>query len=99
MSECCDDDFLRLANRIVARVGAEYKVCCVFYVVVMRGMVVIVGIVLIDVKEFELYDIMVVFFGVGMKFIFCDVVTAIERVSKDCFWNAYVYDSYVEVFV
>ena len=96
-SERRDDDSSRLANRIAARVGAEYKVRCASHAAATRGTAVIAGIVLTDVKELEPHDITVVSLGVGTKFIPCDVATAIEQASKDCLWNAHVHDSHAEV--
>ena len=96
-SERRDANSSRLANRIAARVGAEYKSRCKAHVIATRGTAVIAGIVMRDVNATEPDDIVALSLGVGTKFIPSEVAAAIDGANDTVVWDAHVRDSHAEV--
>lgn len=90
-------DSSTLANRIAARVGAEYRSRCSAHAAATRGTAVIAGIVAQNVNENEPRDLTVLSLGVGTKFVPGDVAAAIGNRADASLWDAHVHDSHAEV--
>ena len=96
-SERRGSDSSLLANRIAARVGAEYRTRCSVHASATRGTAVIAGIVARNAHEQEPRDVTVLSLGVGTKFVPGDVAAAIGNRSDSSLWDAHVHDSHAEV--
>lgn len=96
-SERRDANSTRLANRIAARVGAEYKSRCRAHAMATRGTAVIAGIIMRDENATEPDDIVTLSLGVGTKFIPSEVAAAINGANDAVVWDAHVRDSHAEV--
>ena len=98
-------DSCSLANRIAARVGAEYRARCSTHYKSTRGTAVVAGIVARDATLPAPHDLIVLSLGVGTKFIPPGVATAIALQSQSDgmdgvainAWDAHVHDSHAEV--
>jgi len=97
VSERRGTDSSRLANRIAARVGSEYRTRCSAHAFATRGTAVIAGIVARNAHEQEPRDLTVLALGVGTKFVPGDVAAAIGKRSDASLWDAHVHDSHAEV--
>jgi Ran GTPase-activating protein (RanGAP) involved in mRNA processing and transport len=100
-SKSHEPDSSYLANRIAARVVAEYKARCSAHAAAMRGTAVIAGIVARDSSLDAPRDITVLSLGVGTKFIPPGVASTLsnQRSSEEpiTLWDVHVHDSHAEV--